>query len=316
MLDLRTLLALACTIVLWASAFVGIRAGLVAYSPAHLALLRFLVASLVLAAFAGATRMRLPRPRDIPRIALAGVIGITLYNLALNAGERSISAGAASLLVNTAPIWTALLAVTLLGERLRHWGWLGMGLSFAGAATIALGERGGLGLNWGAGLVLLAALAQSLYFVLQRPHLALYRPVEFAAYAIWAGTIGLLPFAPGLAATVAAAPPSATLAVLFLGVGPAALAYATWAAVLARVPAARAASMLYLVPGVAMLIAWIWLGELPSPLSLLGGALAIAGVAIVATLGRERAVMPRVAEHHDMALHEQPIPPVDSKGVL
>src|SRR5262249_22794739 len=184
MLDLRTILALACTIILWAAAFVGIRAGLAGYSPAHLALLRFLVASLGLGIFAAATGMRLPGRRDLPGIALAGLIGITLYNLALNTGERSVSAGAASLLVNTAPIWTAALSTAFLGERLRLWGWFGMALSFVGAATIALGERGGLGLNWGAGMVLLAALAQSVYFVLQKPHLATYRPVEFATYAI------------------------------------------------------------------------------------------------------------------------------------
>jgi drug/metabolite transporter (DMT)-like permease len=286
MLDPRTILALACTIMLWAAAFVGIRAGLAGYSPAHLALLRFLIASLVLGVYAVVTRMRLPRRRDLPGIALSGLIGITLYNLALNAGERSVSAGAASLLVNTAPIWTAALATVFLGERLRPWGWLGMGLSFAGAAMIALGERGGLGLSWGAGLVLLAALAQSVYFVLQKPHLAAYRPVELAAYAIWAGTLGLLPFAPGLAGAVRAAPAGATLAVIFLGIGPGALAYAAWAAVLARLPAARAASMLYLVPGFAILIGWLWLGEAPHPLSLLGGAIAIAGVLIVTTLGR------------------------------
>jgi drug/metabolite transporter (DMT)-like permease len=112
-----TLLALACTIVLWAAAFVGIRAGLAAYSPEHLALLRFLVASLALGCYAAATRRRLPRPRDIPGVALTGAIGITLCKLALNAGERSVTA--VSLLVNTAPIWTALLAAALLGERLR-----------------------------------------------------------------------------------------------------------------------------------------------------------------------------------------------------
>jgi choline-glycine betaine transporter len=49
----RTLVALAFTLVVWASAFAGIRAGLRAYSPANLAILRFLVASLVLALYAG-----------------------------------------------------------------------------------------------------------------------------------------------------------------------------------------------------------------------------------------------------------------------
>src|SRR5262245_40227530 len=159
----RTLLAAGCTIVLWASAFVGIRAALAGYSPTHLAALRFMIASLALGAYAVATRMRLPRRQDLPALGLCGLVGITVYNLALNTGERSVTAGAASLLVNTAPIWTAIWATLFLNERLRPWGWIGMALSFAGATMIALAERGGLGLNWGAGLVLLAAVAQSVY---------------------------------------------------------------------------------------------------------------------------------------------------------
>jgi len=288
--DRLALAAALVTVVLWASAFVGIRAALTAYSPTHLAALRFMIASLVLAAYAIATRMRLPRRRDLPALGLCGLIGITVYNLALNAGERSVTAGAASLLVNTAPIWTAIWATLFLGERLRPWGWVGMALSFAGATIIALAGRGGQALNWSAGLVLLAAVAQSVYFVLQKPYLKLYRPVELAAYAIWAGTLGLLPFTPGLAAAVRAAPPATTLAVVFLGVGPAALAYGAWAVVLARVPAAKAASFLYLVPPLALLIAWGWLGEAPNAFALLGGTITIGGVALLSTLGRERRV--------------------------
>lgn len=53
---------------------------------------------------------------------------------------------------------------------------------------IAWGEQQGLGLSWGAGLVLLAAIQLSLYSVLQKPLLLRYRPVEVATYAIWAGT--------------------------------------------------------------------------------------------------------------------------------
>ena len=54
--------AAVATVVFWGSAFAGIRAGLHSYSPTHLALLRFLVASLVLGVYALATRMRLPAP--------------------------------------------------------------------------------------------------------------------------------------------------------------------------------------------------------------------------------------------------------------
>jgi drug/metabolite transporter (DMT)-like permease len=294
---LITMLALGTTIILWASAFVGIRAALPAYGPLHLAVLRFLVAAMVLGAGAFVLRVRLPERRDLPRIVLCGLLGITGYNLALNTGELEVSAGAASLLVNTGPIWTALLAQLLLKERLRPAGWIGIGLGFAGAATIALGAGSEFGVSCGALLVLLAAVQLSLYSVVQKPLLARYRPVEATTYAIFAGTLGLLPFGWGLPATILAAPLPATMAVIFLGIGPAALAYVAWAAVLARLPAGRAASFLYLVPPTVLVVAWLWLGELPGLAALGGGAIALGGVAIVARAGRRAELRP--AAHKD-----------------
>lgn len=92
-------IAIGTTIVLWASAFAGIRAAPIGYSPTHLAFLRFLVASLVLGVYALVTHRSLPLARDVPGFLLLGGIGISLYNVALNAGEQQVSAGSASLLV-------------------------------------------------------------------------------------------------------------------------------------------------------------------------------------------------------------------------
>ena len=115
--------ALVVTTTLWASAFAGIRAGLEAYGPGQVALIRFLVASAVLAGYAAIVRMRLPERRDLPAVLLAGFLAFTLYHVALNYGEVTVSAGAASILINTAPIFTALLAATVLRERLKALGW-------------------------------------------------------------------------------------------------------------------------------------------------------------------------------------------------
>ena len=285
-LSTPTLFALGITIFCWASAFAGIRAALTGYSPTHLALLRYLIASLVLAIYAGVKRMPLPDWRDLPALAFTGFVGIAVYNVALNTGEVSTSAGVSSFLVNTAPIITALLATMFLRERLRVWGWSGILVCIAGVGIIAFNTSDQIRLSPGAFYVLLAALAQSLYFVSQKPYLARYSALQCTSYAVWTGTLALLIFAPGLVKDLQRAPLSASIAAGYLGIFPAALGYATWAYTLARIPAARAASFLYLVPAVTLGIAWIWLGEWPTWLALLGGAIAISGVVIVNLLGK------------------------------
>ncbi|CAN5821096.1 DMT family transporter [soil metagenome] len=279
---------LGLTIVFWASAFAGIRAGLEEYGPGHVALVRLLVASLVLLVYAVASRMPLPEARDLPVVALGGFLAFAVYHVTLNYGEMTVTAGPASLLVNTAPIFTALLATTFLGERLRAVGWAGMVVSFAGAALIALGEGGGLRFAPGAFIILIAAVAVSIYFVIQKPYLRKYGSLNFTAYAMWAGTLFALVFLPGLAEEVRAAPLDATLALIYLGIFPTAIAYVTYAYVFSQLPASRGVSFLYLVGPTAFFIAWIWLGEVPSLLSFVGAGIVLTGVVIVNTRGRER----------------------------
>ncbi len=276
------------TIIFWASAFAGIRAGLEDYGPGHIALVRLLVASLVLLVYAVATRMPLPELRDLPVILLGGFLAFTVYHATLNYGEITVAAGPASLLVNTAPIFTALLATAFLGERLRIAGWIGMVVSFFGAALIALGEGDGLRFAPGAFIILIAAVSVSIYLVIQKPYLRKYGSLNFTAYAMWAGTLFAMVFLPGLAGEVRAAPLDSTLALVYLGVFPTAIAYVTYAHVFSQLSASRGVSFLYLVGPTAFLIAWVWLGEVPSLLSFVGAGIVLAGVVVVNTLGRKR----------------------------
>jgi drug/metabolite transporter (DMT)-like permease len=279
--DARLLAAVVASVVFGASAYAAIGAALASYSPGPLALLRMLVASAALAVYAAISGMRMPEVRDLPSVVLAGLFAFALYNVALNYGQLSASAGAASLIIASIPIFTALLAVASLGERLDALGWLGIAVGFLGMAVITLGEGGGFGINAGALLVLLAALSASVYFAFQKPYLEKYGSLTFTAYAIWAGAFLLLPFLPALIGEVQSAPVGATLASVYLGIFPTIVAYATAAYVFSRLPASRAVSIEYLFPPVAIVIAYLWLGEVPATLSVIGGAVALFGVALV-----------------------------------
>jgi drug/metabolite transporter (DMT)-like permease len=279
--DGSVLLALGVTIVIWASAFAAIRAGLVGYTPGHLALLRFLIGSALLVVYAAATRMPPPAWRDVPAVLLGGLLGFFGYHTGLAFGEVTVEAGAASLIIASVPVFTALLAAAFLGERLGPLGWTGTAVSFCGVALISLGEGGNLGIDPGTLPILLAAVSESLFFVFQKPYLARYGSLRFTTYAIWAGTLAMLVFAPGLVGAVVEAPPGATLSVVFLGVFPTVVAYLALGYAFARMPASNATSFLYLVPALAFLVAWVWLGEEPTALSVVGGAVALTGVVLV-----------------------------------
>lgn len=284
-MDSRTLGAVALTVIFWASAFAGIRYGLTAYSPGSIALFRFLVASVLLTVYYLYSGIQPPKLRDLPIIALCGFLGISLYHVAINYGEVTVTAGSAAFLIASVPIFSALLAALVLHEKLSMRALTGIGISFVGIFLISVGESegAGLSLDHGALYILLAGLMTSIFFVLQKPYLLRYGAMAFTFYIFWAGTGFLFVFLGDCIAEFRNAHAAATLSVVYLGVFPTAVAYVTWAYALSRAPISNVTSFMYLVPVLGCFIAWVWLGETPTILALFGGAAALAGVALVNT---------------------------------
>jgi drug/metabolite transporter (DMT)-like permease len=279
-------IAVSVTIILWASAFVGIRASLTDYSPLHLAALRYLIASIILVPIAAVRRIRLPRVSEVPQFALIGIVGFAVYNIALNAGERSVSAASACFIVNTGTAITAVISVVFLKETVRPLGWAGILVSLLGVGLIAFGDKGGgFSFDTGTLYVLISALCQSIYFTSQKPFLAIYSSLEVVCYTMWLGTIAMLPGLFGIGDEIRNASLASTLSVVYLGVFPAVIAYFCWIYVLSLIPVSRAATYLYIVPLVSIVIGYFWLNEIPGPIALFGGFIVLLGVFVVNRYG-------------------------------
>jgi drug/metabolite transporter (DMT)-like permease len=273
-------LAAAGTVLLWASAFPAITVAVRGLGPAGLAVARLAVASAVLALAAPLMGVRRPKRGDLPLIALCGLAGMTGYQLLLNAGERVVPAGTASLLVATAPVYASLLAVAFLGERSTRRRWAGSAVALAGTVLIAASH--GLGFGASALVVLAAAVLQGVFHAAQKPLLARYTGFEVTAYAMWAGTVFILPWTGSLLRALwgpgAHAGGAAVGSAVFLGVAPSAAGFVLWAYAMARMDVGRVTVGLYLVPAAAIGISLAWLGQVPGPVELIGGMIALAGV--------------------------------------
>ncbi|MGZ4672938.1 MAG: DMT family transporter [Ilumatobacteraceae bacterium] len=270
--------ALAITVLSWATAFPAIRTGLTGFSPWALGSSRLVVASVALAIAALIHGIDPPPRAWWPRVILAGLIGQTLYQGLLMTGETTVPAGTASLLIATAPLFSVAAAGVLLREPIGR-ALPGMALAFAGAALV--GASLGLGGGTGALIVLAAAACQGSYHVVVKPLARAIGPFAATAWSVWAGTLLALPALPLAIRDARTAPGSSFAAIVALGVVSSALGYLAWSIALSRASIVRTTAALYLVPVVALLLSWAWLGERPAPAAVIGGALAIVGVVLV-----------------------------------
>jgi drug/metabolite transporter (DMT)-like permease len=255
--------------------------------PFAIATARFGVASILLFAWArlsGRPLTRLHR-RDWPLVVGLGLTAIAGYNWLFLTGLTLAPASDGAIIVpGLAPVFTALLAGAVLGERLGVRGFVGLGVAVVGLLLV-VGPGGGTedGRLLGDLMFLGGAACWGVYSVLARIASRRFSPVSTTLYGTALGTLILIPLAllEGGVGRLVAAPPEAVVGVAYLAIFGTVGAFVLFNLGVARIGAARASAFALLVPVVGVLSSVVLLREELGPLTIVGGAVVLVGLWLV-----------------------------------
>lgn len=287
----RALLALVLANVLWAGTYTAGKVALRYLSPVELNALRFSLAALMLSPVLARGWRRLPRDRrSLMMLALLTLLGFVLNKTFEYVGLSLSTASDVALLIATESIFTALLAWTVLRERVTTVGIVALAIGLLGVYLIIergfapnLGGGGGAARIVGDLLVVLSLLIEALYTINGKSALAAVPPLLFTATTITGSLVAWLP-----AGAIAVAhsgwphvPLVGWLAVLYMAAVATVAGYYLWFRGLTVVDGSAAAPFLFIQPLLGATLAIALLHDVVSWATLLGGALIGASLLLV-----------------------------------
>jgi drug/metabolite transporter (DMT)-like permease len=276
------------SIICWSLAFIFIKIALNDLSFLNLTIMRFVVVGMVLGLIS-VTQSKKFHPlhkKDIIPVFILGFFGVIVYHLGLNYGEQYVSPGAASLIISTIPIFTVILAIMFLNEKITLRKFMGIVIALSGIMIISMwgDPRGSIEIAYslGAIAVLVAALMGAFYTIAGKKLLRKYDPFSLTVYAMLLGSLGLLPFVNiSLLNEILSLPLFTWSAIIFLGIFSTIVAYSLWYAVLKVKNASEVSVYLYAIPVISTIISYFVFDDPITPFFIVGGILIIGGVAIV-----------------------------------
>ena len=266
------------TIIFWSLAYVLTRLSLQYFTPFSLGFLRYFVASCTLIIVWVLTRMKLPQRKDLPYFILAGALGFFFYMIAFNLGQKTVTASTGSIVIATVPLLTAFIARFVYREKMSLVQWVALIIEFAGVAVLTL-MNGILSFNIGLVWLFLAALALSLYNLLQRRLTKKYTALQTSAFSIFFGTILLAVFLPVSVRQITNAPPIQWVYLVILGVFSSAIAYVSWSKAFAKAEkTSQVSNYMFVTPFLTSLFGFLMADEIPELSTLVGGGIILFGV--------------------------------------
>ncbi len=281
-LSLTDLMLLMMSLI-WGVNYSVIKFGTEALEPLAFNGIRVALAALALVLIACVVRAARPSARDALALLGLGLIGNGLYQTFFIQGIARTRAGNAALVLAATPALVALIGRVLGVERISARGVIGIVVSIAGVALVVFGKTGassGEATLLGNLLVLVGAACWSLYTVLLKPYANRVHGAHVAALTMLGGAVPLvLLSAPAMAATewqLVGLP--AWGAVVYSGLAGLVLAYFFWYRGVRDLGPTRTAMYANLQPVIALVVAWVTLGEMPTTWQGIGTGTIIAGV--------------------------------------
>ena len=276
--------------VVWAANFIVVKDAIGTLPPVAFTMLRYGLAAIALLVILRITEgeVRLPRP-DVARILILGGLGFGLYQILWTTGLQYIPAGDSALIIASTPVLVAVLAVIAGADTLTPTKFVGALLSFAGVVVvIAAGVGITLGTSaLGSALTLAAAFCWASYTAFAAPVLRTHSPLVLTTWATIGGTLVLIPpglvqlLAPGaLRAQDAGEVVSVVLAIVYSGVLAAAIANVIVFNGVKLLGPTRVITLQSFVPAMAVVLAYVFLGEPIRPAQVIGGLIIVLGVAL------------------------------------
>jgi len=268
---------------IWGLAPVATRALVLQLAPLPLLVIRMGLAAVILLPWCGPV-LRRPGRKYIPRLIVAGLLGMVGYNLPVTIGLQWVPASIAGLVLASEPIWLLLLAALFLGERVSRRCWAGALVALAGVAVLAgpgvLSSRDGTRELAGVSLIALGTFLFAAYTLMLRPVSRACGPVPATAASTVAGSLFYAAFAGTVTSGQLSRLPAAAWGELaFLAIGSIVVGMLAWNVAVARLPSQRASLLLYLEPLISVSGAVALLGERISADLVVGGALILGGIA-------------------------------------
>ena len=297
MLDLLLLLM----IVIWGSNFSVVKYALRDFPEISFNALRLIIASAVFMAALAIGRARSNaglRPPEPPitwpewrSLIGLGIVGTGFYQLLFLAGVARTSVANSSLIFGCTPVAVAIMSSLAGHDRLTAARWAGAALSFTGIYTL-VGLRAEISSATFAGdaMIFGAMLCWSLYSVAAQPLLKRHSPLVVTGWAMTSGTAVYLVFAviPMLRTDWSAISTTSWILMTASALLALAFSYIVWYTAVQRIGSSRTAIYSNLTPIVAMIVAFLWLGEPITRIQMLGAALILSGIALTRVAGRSR----------------------------